>query len=337
VETADTYSFSAGSFTANATVEIFEVTNPFNPTIQPKTATGGSVTFNRTVSGPADFQLYATTAYPAPEAITKDTIGSGLLTGSNTADYIIITTPALNSALDPLRTLRTSQGLTVKTVYVQDIFDEFGYGRYATYAIREFLKYAYNNWNGDLDYVLLAGDGSYDHRDVLGTNGSSNQVPVFLRSGVDSLLGEAAADNQYVAFEENSDLAQMMLGRLPAQNTAELSNMVSKILNYESAEGVWRGRHFFVVDNPYVPAACNLDPAGDFFEMINEFIENYFPSNQFLTKLYYAPSACFPDNSGPYTTIYGHYATSLPVMQQGIIQQYNQGNQFIVYSGHSAT
>ncbi len=344
VETADTYSFSAGGLTSGATVEFFDVTNPFNPTIESKTAAGGSVTFNRTVSGPANYELYATTAYLSPDAVIKDSIDSGQLgTPNNTADYIIITTPALDSALNQLRTLRSSQGLAVKTVFVQDIFDEFSYGRYATYGIHDFLEYAYNNWNGDLDYVLLAGDGTYDHRDVLGTSGNSNQVPVYLRSGIDSLLGEAAADNQYVDFN-GDDLADMMLGRLPAQTTSELSNMVGKILAYESAQDnpTWRGRHFFVVDNAYIPNAsppptCIEDPAGDFFATVNNFIASHFPENQLLARLYYAPSACFPDNSGPYDVIEPYYATSIPDMQQRLIAQYNLGNQFVIYTGHSAT
>lgn len=343
-DTPGTYSYAAGSFTSGATVEVFDITDPFNASYQTKTATGGSVTFNRNNAGPAEYALYATTAFLSPDAIAKDIIGSGILgTGSNTADYIIITVASLDNALNPLRSLRSSQGLTVKTVYVQDIFDEFSYGRYASYAIHDFLEYAYNNWNGDLDYVLLAGDGSYDHRNVLGTNGNSNLVPVFLRSGIDSLLGEAAADNQYVDFN-GDDLAEMMLGRLPAQSAAELTNMVNKITAYETGanNSSWRGRHFFITDNAYVtnpmpPPTCIVDPAGDFFATVNDFIANFFPENQLLARLYYAPPPCFPNNSGPYDTIEPYYATSLLDMQTRILTQYNLGNQFIIYTGHSAT
>lgn len=336
---AGTYTFSASGFTNGATVDIYDVTDADNPTVQSKTAGGGVVSFNRNIAGASEYELSTTTGYLSPESLTKDTIGSGILgSSSNTADYIIITVPAFNSTLTPLRNLRAGQGLTVKTVYVQDIFDEFSYGRYATYAIQDFLEYVYNNWSGDRDYVLLAGDGSYDHRDVLGTNGDSNQVPVYLRSGIDSLLGETAADNQYVVFSDDSDLAQMMLGRLPAQNTGELSNMINKIIAYESSStGSWRGRHFFVADNPYVPVSCQLDLAGDFFATVDEFVEDHFPDNQILTRLYYAPATCFPNNSGPYDTILGYYATTPEDMQDWLEAQFNTGNQIIAYTGHSGT
>jgi hypothetical protein len=173
---------------------------------------------------------------------------------------------------------------------------------------------------------------------VLGGNGSSNLVPVYLRSGIDSVLGEAASDNQYVDFN-GDDLAEMMLGRLPAQNTAELTNMVNKIITYETGEAnpSWRGKHLFVVDNAYVPSACDLDDAGDFFATVNNFIANFFPVDHILDRIYYAPSSCFPNNSGPYTTIEGYYETSLPNMQSRLKKKYNFGNQFVSYTGHSST
>jgi hypothetical protein len=93
---------------------------------------------------------------------------------------IIITDPVMDDALASLITLRSNQGLDVMTVYVQDIFDEFNYGIYSTEAIKDFLSYAYQNWSGDREYVLLAGEGSYDHRDILGLNGpGGNLVPVY--------------------------------------------------------------------------------------------------------------------------------------------------------------
>ncbi len=331
-----TYSFSIGSL-SNGAIEIFDVTDPVNPTVQADTAVGGTVSFNRAIVAPAKYEVYATSAFLSPDSIIKDSIGSGLLgTVSNTADLIIITDPSLDTALTPLRNLRASQGLTVKTVFVQDIFDEFSYGRYATYGIKGFLDYAYNNWNGDLDYVLLAGDGSYDHRNVLGGNGNSNLVPVFLRSGIDSRLGEAASDNQYVDFN-GDNLAEMMLGRIPAQTPSELTNMINKIIAYETGEAnpSWRGRHLFVADNAYVPATCDIDPAGDFFATVNNFIANYFPDH-ILSRVYYAPTKCFPDNSGPYTTYEDYYATTSEIDSR-IIAEYNLGNQFVIYTGHSGT
>jgi hypothetical protein len=336
---AGSYTFGANGFTGGSTVEIYEVTDPDGPTFESKTAAGGTVNFNRTTAGATAYELVATTARLSPAAIVKDTVPNPLLNAtSNQADYIIITDPSYNSVLTPLRNLRASQGLTVKTVYVQDIFDEFSYGIYSTEAIVDFLAYAYYSWTSPAPaYVLLAGEGSYDHRDVLGTNGpGGNLVPVYLKSGVDSNLGEAAADNQYVDVN-GDDLADMLLGRLPGRSTAEMTVLVNKILVYENSlpNPGWRGNHFFVVDNGFVPNDCNMDPAGDFFASVNSFLANHFPDDQILRRLYYTPSPCYPNAT--YPTMAPYYATTITSMRNQLALMYNHGNQFVTYTGHAGT
>ncbi|MCI0396968.1 MAG: C25 family cysteine peptidase [Chloroflexi bacterium] len=345
--TAGTWTFATSGFTVGSNVQIYNVTDPLNPTIQVVPAAGDVATFHRTTSGPTAYQLTTAGARLSPLAIVKDTLPSPLLSStSHTADYIIITDPSLDAALTPLRTLRAGQGLAVKTVYVQDIFDEWSYGLYAPEAIKDFLEFAYNSWQGDREYVLLAGDASYDHRNVLGQNGTSNRVPVYLRSGVDSKLGEAAADNQYVDFDGN-DLADMLLGRLPVQTPAELTVMVNKIITYETSplSPGWHGRHFFVADNSIVPngnppPTCIPDLAGDFFAVTNNFIANHFPAGQLLHRLYYAPAACFPNAT--YPVIEPYYATMINTppgnnMQERLVAHFNLGQNFVIYTGHSGT
>lgn len=269
---------------------------------------------------------------------------SNLRAAGNAADYIIITQPEFDDALTPLVNWRQSQGLSVKTVYVQDIFDEFGYGRYATQAMRDFLLYAYTAWTGGNEsqplppaaFVLLAGDSSYDHRNVLGQNGNKDQVPVYLRSGVDRWMGEAAADNQYVAFGEQRDLPFLLLGRLPAENSAEMSVMVNKILAYEATAPApgWQNRHLFISDNtlqdrvvPPGQQGCVPDPAGDFFGLMDAFLAEHFPAGQMFTRLYYAE--CYENAPQP------HYAYDPLSMGNRFLNAYNSGYEFIVYFGHA--
>lgn len=337
---AGNWSYSVSNF--SGTVEVYNVSNPANP-VRIGNATGsGTITFQETVAAPAGYELTSTSAYRAPLTITKDSV-SNLHAGSNQADYIIITVPAFDSALTPLRNLRTAQGLVVKTVYVQDIFDEFSGGIYSTQAIADFLEFAYYNWNSGNshpDFVLLAGDGSYDHRNILGQNGSGNVVPVYLRSGIDTNLGETAADNQYVAFLADNEIAQIHLGRLPAQSSSELTNMVNKIVAYESAgvDPTWRAGHFFVVDNGRNSGnPCTTDPAGDFFATVNQFLTDYlFPLNsQFVSRVYYAPANCYP-YPPTYPVYENYYASSPLVLQNRVVEEFNQGRLFISYTGHSS-
>jgi hypothetical protein len=337
---AGLWKYVASGFAGSA--EIFDVTNPLNP-VRITGATGsGTITFER--PGPAAYEMVAADARLTPLSIVKDTT-SNLHLSTNRADYIIITDPSLAGALTPLINHRTSQGLVVKVVYVQDIFDEFSEdvspeyssGMYSPDAIREFLDYAYHYWLAPApSYVLLAGTGSYDHRNLLGNNGTGgNLVPVYLMSGIDSNLGETVSDNHYVDLTGDR-VPEMHIGRFPASTAAELTNMVNKTIARESAPAeTWTGTHLYVVDNGRVPTSCATDPAGDFFATANNFIANHFPFSQLLQQSYFAPSQCYPNAT--YPIYHTYYTPNDAAMKERVLTQFNQGKQFIVYMGHSGT
>jgi hypothetical protein len=337
------YKFSVSNF--NGSARVYNVTDPKNPIhISNPNNSGGTVTFGEDVTGShADYALASPAGYLSPLSIIKDTPSNWR--SPRTADYIIITDPSLNSALAPLQNLRQSEGLTVVTVYVRDLFDEFGYGLYSTEAIKDFLQYAYDNWSGSSGgkptYVLLAGEGSYDHRNNAGENGpGDNLVPVYLLSGVDSNIGETVADNQYVP-QDGTGVAMMQLGRLPAKDVAEMNTLVGKILAYE-AEPFDVTRHaanFFVADNAHYASGngdCYLDPAGDFFATTNKLISDEIsPFGQIIRRVYYAPINCYPNEDYPFYADY--YSGFVPDVQERIKNLYSAGQHFVVYTGHSGT
>lgn len=331
------WQYTVSGFSNGSAARVYDVSDPLGlKEITDVTAIGGAVTFGRDESEPAAYEMTTAAARLHPLTIVRDT-ASNLASPTNRADYILITDPTLDSALNILRSRRASQGLVVKTVYVQDIFDEFSNGLYSTEAIRDFLNYAYTSWQAPApSYVLLAGEGSFDHRNLRGANGTGgNLVPVYLKSGVDSELGEAAADNQYVAFE-GSDLAVMMLGRLPAANTTELTTIVNKIIAYETAplSPIWQSTHLFVADNGLrPPAPCTPDPAGDFHTVVNAFIADHFPGSQFFHRVYYAPTDCYPNADDP--LYHPYYAESSAEVFGRLVEEMNAGVSFVVYTGHS--
>lgn len=336
-DTSGTWKYSVSSFAT--TPDIFEVTNATTP-IRITGATGtGTVLFERMNNSPATFALSTAAARYSAISITKDTFPTARLqTTTNQADYIIITDPSLNSGLTPLINRRTSvDGLTVRTVYVQDIFDEFSYGLYDPEAIYRFLEFTYSQWATPAPtYVLLVGKGSYDHRNLLNNNGTTgNLVPVYLRSGVDFWLGETAADNQYVDFT-GDNLAEMLLGRLPVKTTADLTVIVNKIIAYETAplDPSWHAQHLYVTDNGRVynssSGQCEYDPAGDFFAAVDSFLEDHFPAGRQLANfIYYAPTQCYPPPQP------GDYAPTSLDVQTRFHDLLDRGMNFVVYTGHS--
>ncbi len=328
------WEFSAAGFSAAA--RIFDVTDPDHPVALTTTASGpGDVIFSQTISAPRQYALAAPNGYLTPLSITKDTTSNLRGTGQQ-ADYIIITDPLLNNALSPLIS-RRQQEYSVKKVYVQDIFDEFSYGIFDPLAIRDFLQYTAEQWQTPAPtFVLLAGDATYDYTDNLGLQtGNEALVPAFLRSGVDSNLGEAVADNQYVDFN-GDNLADMLLGRLPARTASELTNMINKIIAYENAPAdlTWQGSHLILSDNGYLPSVvsppdCEQDPAGDFFNHVDEFVQAFLPNSQTLHRVYYAPPECYPQDS-PY------YTRSAEETTLRFLPLFTQGHALVSYVGHSS-
>ncbi|MFQ5875932.1 MAG: C25 family cysteine peptidase, partial [Dehalococcoidia bacterium] len=89
----------------------------------------------------------------------------------NGADYILITHHNIGWEADgtpsgwlyDLLEYRQSQGLRVIAVDTDEIYDAFNYGISDPQAIKDFLSYAYGNWQPPAPrYVLLVGDTSFD-------------------------------------------------------------------------------------------------------------------------------------------------------------------------------
>ncbi len=148
--------------------------------------------------------------------------------GTNGADVVIITHQDFRHAVEPLASLRRSQGLNVAVIDIEDVYDEFSYGAHTPEAIRSFLKSAAANWSRKPAYLLLVGDSSWDPRNYLG-KGANDFVPTKL---IDTQGMETGSDDWLADFTELG-LATMAIGRLPARTAAEANLMVSKILAYE--------------------------------------------------------------------------------------------------------
>ncbi|MCC6545168.1 MAG: hypothetical protein IT392_11855 [Nitrospirae bacterium] len=152
---------------------------------------------------------------------------------SKSADYIIITHEDFADAIKPLADYRAKQGHTVLTVKVNEIYDEFGDGIETPYAIKAFLKYAYEKWAVKPVYVLLVGDATVDYKDLSG-NGVNYAVKSYLPAYLYNypVIGEVPSDNWFA--DSNDDiLPDMNIGRIPAKFPDDVSSVVSKIMSHE--------------------------------------------------------------------------------------------------------
>ncbi|MFO7870425.1 MAG: C25 family cysteine peptidase [Kiritimatiellia bacterium] len=299
--------YNVSSFT-NADVDVFKVTDPWTVSVVTNVNITGSGPFTAgfaeaSVSGTV-FVAASSDGRKTPAGIIEDS-SSYLRSTGNSADYIIITHYSFFDAIQPLADFHANRGLRVKTVKVQDIYDDFNYGIFDPNAIRDFLVYARNNWGGDPPaYVLLVGDGTCDYK----STEYPTYVPAKFIHDLDSW--EVPSDNWYVSLDSVDDIVpDMSIGRFPARSAGEAATMVNKTLAYAAsdAEKPWARRIMLVADE------------GDsYFEDICEGIEAYVPSG-------YIP-----------TNIYRRLYSSAADASADITNGFNRGALITVYAGHGS-
>jgi hypothetical protein len=153
------------------------------------------------------------------------------------ADYLVIAPGALAEAAQPLLAWRADQGLRVKLVVLEDVYDAYGGGLPTPEALRAFLRATQADWTRRPRYVVLAGDASYDTRDYLG---APNKNWLATQLVYTEWSGQTASDVWYTLADDGRP--QFALGRLPAGSPDELAVMVAKIQAYERAAPEGWGR-----------------------------------------------------------------------------------------------
>ncbi len=164
-----------------------------------------------------------------------------LLASSNKADYLIITHDLFTTECEKLKDLKVEQGFAPEIVTVRDIYDQFNYGVKSPLAIKDFIKWVYNNWNQDtpLEYVLLVGDADVNYRS------ENDQVPTIFYNTLK--YGAAESDYQYALLEGDDYLPEVVVARLPVNSVYELQNYLDKLENYpEDPNGRWTNQSLFI-------------------------------------------------------------------------------------------
>jgi hypothetical protein len=184
--------------------------------------------------------------------VTKPAAAS-LRSKLNQADYLVITPREFLEAAAPLLDHRRAQGLASRSVAIEDIYAEFGFGEATPHALKEFLAYAYHEWSSPSPrYVLLLGDANYDAKDYLKT-GIADRIPGMM---VKTPFIWTISDPLYAAVNGDDTLPDLALGRLSAATLAEAHALVRKVLAFE--------RGGFALAGPRVLVADNADNGGNF-------------------------------------------------------------------------
>ena len=241
----------------NSSVEIFDTTDSFNVLeMRDNTydAGGKTLTFQKTLpSGISSRFTVSDYAYHLKvSSITKkNSLVVSLRNTAKNADYIII---SHNQFLDEARRLaawrsRDSQvdPLTSMTVDVQDIYDEFGWGVLDPVSIRDFLKYAWENYNSPVRYCCLLGDAIWKYKNLTEEQKKRFLVPTIYQNDD---YGNSETDDFYTWFD-TFPIPYLAIGRMCANDIESAKILIDKTINYESnpEKGIWHNRVLFIADD----------------------------------------------------------------------------------------
>jgi hypothetical protein len=181
---------------------------------------------------------------------------SGLRSGTNRADYLLVTHGDFRNASELLAAHREAEGLAVLVADADAVYDEFNFGFESPDAIRSFFAYAQESYvQPSARFALIMGDASVDSKCHLGFR-SNFVVTKFIRT----VKAYVASENYLCAFRGSDDLPDISLGRLAVSTADESDAVVSKIIAYESAlSGAWSKASIFVSD---VPGCFDFETSG---------------------------------------------------------------------------
>ncbi|HEV2851844.1 MAG TPA: C25 family cysteine peptidase [Thermoanaerobaculia bacterium] len=240
--TVDLYGFRSSD------VAVWDVSQPLAPRrltglaaqLRPDGSWGVTFTAPPSVTGP----FLALTGAALDTATVRASAPADLKNPGRGAEYVVIAPAGLKSEAQRLADLRAAQGLSAMVADLGDVMDVFGDGVYDPRAIRSFLSWAVRSWPTPPRYVVLAGKGTYDPKNLLGL--STNLVPAWL---VTTEGGLTPADTEYADFAGRG-VPAVAIGRIPAVTAAELGAYVDKVAAYErDPGGAWTGSALFVSDD----------------------------------------------------------------------------------------
>jgi len=326
--------YTLAGFTA-AEVAVYDISAPADvhqiATIANASPCPCTVDFTTPAAGPRTYLSLTASQMRTPLSLDL-ALPSDLLAPAQGADYLIITPAMWTAQVEPLAQLHAGEGLRVRVVDLQMVYDTFGDGSADPASLRAFLAYALANWPAPAPtYVLLVGDGSYDPRGYV-TAAGQNPMPAYLRL-VDPWLGETASDNQLVAFDPATNLPALAIGRLPAVTTGDLDAIVAKIVGY--AQATPAPRRLAVVAGAAYTAGGTPDPAGNFWQFGDQVAASAAPSLA-VTRLYYNPC---PATTNPACALpdppYPAYPSG-PALTSALVDAINAGQTLVAYTGHGA-
>ncbi len=191
------------------------------------TAQGGSVAFGDHPSESPVYWAAARSAVRTPAALSINR-SSDWNNPANEADYLIITTRFLRPSAEALAAYRTAQdGYRVVIVDIEEIFDQYDYGRPTPLAIQRFVHQT-QRWRAVPQYLMLWGDALYA--------GEKRRRELSRPAWEVISYGKASSDGWFATqYGGPEDMTEVIaVGRVTLRDNETGQNFVQKVQSYEA-------------------------------------------------------------------------------------------------------
>ncbi|MGD8777773.1 MAG: type IX secretion system sortase PorU [Ignavibacteria bacterium] len=316
------YDFSTSS------IEVYDITD-FSSVkkIENATISGGQFIFKaqEQFNAVSKYMGLNTNSYKSIEDAEQvdNTNIKGILEGS---EYILVTTRDFSEHAERLETYRESQSpnkYSVQIVYIDQIFNEFNSGLYDPMAVRNFVKYAFENWNTQPYFFVLFGDSEYDFLNREG--GEYNFLPTYQSEESLDEVDSYTTDEMFVRVTQDSK-PDLCYARIPVYNDESAKIIIDKIIAYEANadKGIWQNQITLVADDRMKSTSQEDNLHTPQSEVLDS---SYIPKHFNVNKIYLAK----------YPTVVTGLGRRKPEVNIAIIEAVNDGTILLNYIGHGSS
>ncbi len=235
------------SSATNATT-IWDVTDLHAVANQQYNFNAGTIEFTVNTDTLKEFVAFSNGGFLQPTAVGK--IENQNLHAQQAVDYIIITHPLFKPQAEKLaRFHQKVEGYSYVVATIDEIYNEFSSGAQDITAIRDFTRMLYQRGSAPGSvlpkYLLLFGDGSHDNFHRYSVS-NTNFVPTYQSYSSISIMGSITSDDFFGFMDDaegdfnNSDIVDVGVGRIPANNTNVADGIINKIFAYYQKDSTFQ-------------------------------------------------------------------------------------------------
>ncbi|WP_248724092.1 type IX secretion system sortase PorU [Seonamhaeicola sp. ML3] len=249
--------------------EIWDVTDIYNVASFINSESNSEINFTSELGSLKTFVAVTPQDFYSPKFDSKTTLANQNIKGTifqdeeggfGDIDYLIVAPNNMLNQANRLASINRKQyDLNVKVLGLDEIYNEFSTGNQDIGAIRNLVKYVYDNASSPenrIKYLCLFGDGSFDYKNRVPNN--TNIVPSWHSYNSFNFAASFVSDDFYGMMDENegtmrtSDRLDIAVGRILADTPQRANELVDKIESYYSKEsfGSWRNNFVVVSDDP---------------------------------------------------------------------------------------